>query len=182
MSGGRRIRISTGILAVLVSLSVASPVSAAFPGTNGKIYFQSCGEPCANFDIYAVNPDGSGLENVTDVVTDGAGPPESAFDPSVSADGKVLAFGVDTQATSEIWVMNTDGTGARQLTNDNLLDQEPTISPNGTRIAWNQWSPFPTYTDRDIWVMNSDRSGQQLLFNGFGEDYYPQFTPDGRRS
>lgn len=166
--------------ALALGLVTAPPAAAAFPGVNGKIYFHSCGDPCGNFDVYAVNPDGSGLENVTDVVTDGAGPPESAFNPSVSADGKVLAFGVDTQATSEIWVMSTDGTGARQLTKDNLLDQEPTISPDGTRIAWNQWSPFPGYTDRDIWVMNADGSGQQLLFNGSGEDYYPQFTPDGQ--
>ena len=178
---GRRTALVLAVSAALAVGLIAPPLAAAaFPGANGKIYFHSCGDPCGNFDIYAVNPDGSGLENVTDVVTDGAGAPDSAFNPSVSADGKRLAFGVDTQATSEIWVMNTDGSGTQQLTKDNLLDQEPTISPDGTRIAWNQWSPFPTYTDRDIWVMNADGSGQQLLFDGFGEDYYPQFTPDGQ--
>lgn len=180
MTGRRTALILAVSAALALGLATAPLAAAAFPGTNGKIYFHSCGDPCGNFDVYAVNPDGSGLENVTDVVTDGAGPPDSAFYPSVSADGKRLAFGVDTQATSEIWVMNTDGTGALQLTKDNLLDQEPTISPDGTRIAWNQWSPFPGYTDRDIWVMNADGSGQQLLFDGSGEDYYPQFTPDGQ--
>jgi WD40 repeat protein len=166
-------------LAVLVALLAAVPAQATFPGQNGKIYFQACNEGCG-YDIYSINPDGSGLENVTDVVTDSAGLPDNAFEPSVSADGKRMTFGVDSQATAEIWIMNTDGTGAHRLTEDNLLDQQPSISPDGSRIAWNQWSPFPGYTDRDIWVMNSDGSNQELLFNGSGEDYFPRFTPDGQ--
>jgi TolB protein len=168
------------VFAAAVCLLAAAPAEAAYPGENGKIYFQACNVPCSGYDIYAINPDGSGLENVTDVVTDSAGLPDSAWDPSVSADGKTMAFGVDSQATAEIWVMNTDGTGARRLTEDNLLDQEPSISPDGSRIVWNQWSPFPEYNDRDIWTMNADGSNQQLFFNGSGEDYYPQFTPDGQ--
>jgi TolB protein len=179
VSLGKAVSSVSSVAFVLVaSLLVAAPVQATSPGQNGKIYFHACNVGCG-YDIWAVNPDGSGLENVTDVVTEPAGAPEVAFFPSVSADGKVMAFGVDSQATSEIWVMNTDGTGAHQLTNDNLLDQEPAISPDGKRIVWNQWSPYPEYTDRDIWTMNVDGGGQELFFNGAGEDYFPRFTPDG---
>lgn len=171
-------RCATAVL--LVGLWAVSPAQAAYPGANGKIYFEACDSSGCGYDIYAVNPDGSGLENVTDVVTDSLGPPDNAFDPSVSADGKRMAFGVDSQATAEIWIMNTDGTDAHQLTDDNLLDQRPSLSADGSRIVWNQWSPFPGYTDRDIWTMNADGSGQELLFNGTAEDYSPQFTPDGQ--
>jgi tricorn protease-like protein len=173
--------ISRFVAAVLVvALWAVAPVQAAYPGANGKIYFQACDSSGCGYDIYAVNPDGSGLENITDVVTDSPGEPDNAFDPSVSADGKRMVFGVDSQATAEIWIMDTDGTDAHQLTEDNLLDQRPSISADGSRIVWNQWSPFPTYTDRDIWTMNADGSGQELLFNGTAEDYSPQFTPDGQ--
>lgn len=165
------------ILAILMG---AGSAQATSPGVNGKIYFQACDSICSGYDVYSVNPDGSGLENVTDVVTDQPGSPDSAWDPSVSADGKVMTFGVDTQASAEIWIMNTDGTGAHELTDDNLLDQEPSISPDGSRIVWNQWSPFPDYTDRDIWTMNADGTSQELFFNGSGEDYYPVFTPNGQ--
>lgn len=165
---------------ILVVLVGAGSARATSPGVSGKIYFQACDSICSGYDIYSVNPDGSGLENVTDVVTDQPGLPDSAWDPSVSADGRVMTFGVDTQASAEIWVMNTDGTGAHQLTDDNLLDQEPAISPDGSRIVWNQWSPFPEYTDRDIWTMSADGSGQELFFNGSGEDYFPVYTPDGQ--
>jgi Tol biopolymer transport system component len=172
---------SSIVAALLVAgLMVTATASAAFPGQNGKIFFQSCGDPCGAFNVYSVNPDGSGLENLTKGLTAPEGLPDDAFDPSVSADGKRVAFGVDSQATSEIWIMNSDGSEPLQLTKDNLLDQEPTISPDGARVAWNQWSPFPGYTDRDIWVMNANGSGQELLFNGFGTDLFPQFTPDGQ--
>lgn len=178
MLSARRM-ILAATIAALAFLLGASSAGATYPGVNGKIYFYACDVGCG-YDIWAVNADGSGLENVTDVVTEPEGPPEVAYYPSVSADGKTMAFGVDSQATSEIWVMNTDGSGAQQLTKDELLDQEPAISPDGSRIVWNQWSPYPEYTDRDIWTMNADGSGQQLFFNGSGEDYYPRFTPDGQ--
>lgn len=166
-------------LSALLALLAAAPAQATYPGQNGKIYFHACNIGCG-YDIYAVNADGTGLENVTDVVTEGEDPPQVAFEPSVSADGSRMAFGVDSQATAEIWIMNTDGTAAHQLTDDNLLDQHPAISPDGSRVVWNQWSPFPEYTDRDIWTMNADGSGQELFFNGSGEDYFSEFTPDGQ--
>lgn len=178
----RKLSSSFALVALLAaSLGSASTALATYPGENGKIFFASCGVGgCSHYDVYSVNPDGTELRNLTEALTAPEGPPDDAFDPSVSADGKRVAFGVDSQATAEIWVMNADGSEPHRLTNDNLLDQEPTISPDGSRIAWNQWSPFPGYTDRDIWVMNADGSGQQLLFNGFGTETFSQFTPDGQ--
>lgn len=167
-------------LALVGLLIAATPSLAVSPGENGRIYFHACGEPCTNFDIYSVAPDGGDLVNLTEALTDPVGSPDSAFEPSVSADGTRIAFGVDTQASSEIWVIGADGSGAQQLTDDNLLDQAPAISPDGSRVAWNQWSPFPTYTDRDLWTMGSDGSGQQLFFDGSNTERASQFTPDGQ--
>jgi hypothetical protein len=165
----------------LIAGTTGAPAAdAAYPGENGRIFFQACGEGCGRYDVYSVNPDGSGLENVTDELTAPEGLPDDAFEPSVSGDGTRVAFSVDTQANSEIWAIDSDGGNPQQLTDDNLLDQQPAISPDRTRVAWNQWSPFPTYGDRDIWVMGSDGSSQELLFNGGQEDYFPQFTPDGQ--
>ncbi|HEX7293727.1 MAG TPA: hypothetical protein VF259_04210 [Solirubrobacterales bacterium] len=167
-------------LAVGAFLLAAPPAPAVSPGENGRIYFHACGNPCTNFDVYSVAPGGGDLVNLTEALTDPAGSPDSAFEPSISADGTRIAFGVDTQASSEIWVIDADGSGAKQLTDDNLLDQAPAISPDGSRIVWNQWSPFPTYTDRDLWTMNADGSGQQLFFDGAQTERASQFTPDGQ--
>jgi hypothetical protein len=169
------------LTAALVTLALTAPMArATYPGENGRIYFTARCEVCGQFNVYSINPDGTGLENVTDVVTDGPDLPDSASEPSVSADGKRMVFSVDSQATSEIWIMNTDGSGAQQLTKDDLLDWQPAISPDGLHVVWTQYSPFPTYGVRDIWVMNSDGSAQQLFYNGGQEDRYAQFTPDGQ--
>jgi len=168
------------VLAVLCALTVAAPALAVSPGENGRIYFQSCGNPCTHYDIYSVAPGGGDLVNLTGALTAPEGLPDAAFEPSVSADGSKIVFGVDSQATAEIWVINADGSGAKRLTEDNLLDQAPAISPDGSRVVWNQHSPFPTYTDRDLWTMGSDGSGQQLFYDGANEERSSQFTPDGQ--
>jgi TolB protein len=178
----RKLSSSFALAALLAtSLGLPSTALATSPGENGKIFFQSCGVGgCSRYDVYSVNPDGTELKNLTEALTAPEGLPDSAGEPSVSADGKRVAFAVDQQQYAEIWVMNADGTEPRQLTHDELLDWAPAISPDGNRIAWTQWSPFPTYGDRDIWVMNSDGSGQGLLFNGSNTDGFPQYTPDGQ--
>lgn len=167
-------------LAALGLLSAAASALGVSPGENGRIYFHACGTPCSHYDIYSVAPGGGDLVNLTGALIDPEGPPDAAFEPSVSADGSRIVFGVDSQATAEIWIINADGTGAKQLTDDNLLDQAPAISPDGTRVVWNQWSPFPGYTDRDLWTMGSDGSGQQLFYDGANEERSSQFTPDGQ--
>ena len=175
-------RLSGGLLlfAAVALATAAQPAQAAYPGANGRIFFQGCGDECPHFDIYSVNPDGTELHNLTEALTSGKGPPDNAFQPSVSGDGKLVVFGVDTQAAAEIWIMNADGSDPVQLTKDKLLDQEPAISADGSRIAWNQWSPEGAFTDPDIWVMGSDGSSPELLFNGPGTDTFPQFTRDGQ--
>jgi TolB protein len=167
-------------LALLGTLLMTAPASAVSPGENGRIYFQSCGNPCSHYDIYSVAPGGGDLVNLTGALTNPEGPPDAAVEPSVSADGSKIVFGVDSQATAEIWVINADGSGAKQLTDDELLDQAPAISPDGSRIIWNQHSPVAMFTDRDLWTMGSDGSGQQLFYDGANEERSSQFTPDGQ--
>jgi Tol biopolymer transport system component len=167
-------------LLTLGVLATAAPALAVSPGENGRIYFHSCGNPCTAYNIYSVAPGGGDLVNLTGALIGPEGLPDEAFEPTVSADGSRIAFSVDTQADSEIWVINADGSGAHQLTHDNLLDQAPAMSPDGSRIVWNQRSPFPTYTDRDLWTMGSDGSSQQLFYDGPNEERASQFTPDGQ--
>jgi TolB protein len=80
---------------------------AAFPGTNGKIAFTS--NRNGNYEIYTVNPDGTGLARLTR-------DPNADVEPTWSADGGQIAFRrswVDGSNRSAIFVMNADGSGLR---------------------------------------------------------------------
>src|SRR2546423_12604982 len=60
-------RLAIPFLSLLVLLTVgvlAAPAKAPFPGRNGKIAFTFTVD-FGDWDVYAVNPDGSGLVNLT---------------------------------------------------------------------------------------------------------------------
>ena len=73
-------------------------------------------------DIFIINPDGSGLEQLTRH-------PEADFDPAWSPDGKQLAFVSDRDSSNdsnyEIYQINADGTGEMRLTNNHSTDRWP---------------------------------------------------------
>jgi len=153
--------LSLGILA-LGAAPPAAAVSAAPPP--GRIL-------SSNLGLIGFNADASNLINYT---PDG---PSGASYPSVSRDGKLITFmsGRDDphQQTYHIYVMNSDGTGTRQLTFPGTLslgnntsqpytDYNPVISPDGTKVAF--VSVRDTYTlpsgyiaaFSNAWVINTD--------------------------
>ena len=78
--------------------------------------------------IYAVNPDGINLRQLT-----------TGLDPALSPDGQWVAFTRwDTNqsgGTGSLWVINVDGSGERAVLGDILQPKSPTWSPDGARIA-----------------------------------------------
>ena len=160
-----RMLILLSLLAFLVSPSVSY---AAFPGTNGKIAFDS--NRNGNEEIYVMNPDGSGLSQLT--FSSGA----DSY-PEWSADGTRIVFDSDRDGNHEIYVMNADGTGQTNLTNDPNVDLVPTWSPDGTKIA------FTSRRDgnEEIYVMNADGTGQTNLTNHPAGDAQPAWSPDGAK-
>ena len=78
----------------------------------------------------------------------------------VSPDGRRLVFGSGTMQ-EDLFVIDTDGSNMRQLTNDAALDRRPTWSPDGHRIAFDS-----TRGGRyQIWVVNGDGSNVRPLTN-----------------
>jgi hypothetical protein len=96
--------------------------------------------------------------------------------PGAPAIGKI-AFHSDRDGNFEIYVMNADGAGQTNLTNDPAGDNFPAWSPDGSRIAF--------HSDRDgnfeIYVMNADGSGLGNLTNNPADDAYAAWSPDGTR-
>ena len=74
--------------------------------------------------------------------------------------------------------MNADGTGVRQLTDNDDWDRFPAWSPNGKKIAF--------HSDRDgdeeIFVMNADGTGVTQLTDNFAlNDMFPAWSPNGNK-
>jgi len=137
------------------------------PGT-GRVVFD------ANWDIYAVAVDGSGLKRLTRS-------PAREYDPSWSPDGAKIAYRHqpdEDEARAEIYLMNADGSGKRNLTRSAGQDHSPAWSPDGARIA------FASTRGQDellplIWVMNADGSSPRRVTSIAGE--YPAWSRDGTR-
>src|SRR5262245_43886440 len=100
--------------------------------------------------------------------------------PRYFPDGTKIAFSALLQDTlnSEIFVVNADGTGLKQLTYDAADDDSPTWSPDGTAIAW----VTTRSTNGAIFVMNADGLNPRPLITDCQDGCRePAFNPDGHR-
>jgi len=109
-------------------------------------------------DIYLMNADGSGVVRLTNSVA-------MSVSPTWSKDGKQIAFASNRTSANpsvynandfEIFVVNVDGTGLKQITKNNFSDFAPVWSPDGKQIAFA--SNRDNYAGNDIFVMNVDGS------------------------
>jgi TolB protein len=122
-------------------------------------------------DIFVVRADGSRLRRLTRS-------PAADFDPAFSPDGSLVAYRHQSgdDDTSEIFVMNSDGTGSHAVTR-NHTGWGPTWSPDG-RVLFNSWlddlSTFRAATVR------ADGSGYRRI-PGHIYVEYPAWSPDGTR-
>jgi len=152
------------LLACVVALVfVQGTADAAFPGTNGKIFFEST--RTGSSQVFSMSPNGDSQTNVT------RNRSLNHEDPAVSPSGLKIAY----EYAREVWVMNSDGTGKRRVAANAGDDASPSWSPNGTKIAFSK-------NNADIWVVNADGTGQKrLTFTPGRQERDPAYSPDGTK-
>jgi Tol biopolymer transport system component len=91
------------------------------------------------------------------------------------------------QPNTDIYVVNTDGSGLKRLTDAPGWEDMPSWSPDGSRILYNQWDmksgsleDFAAAT-HTLWVMNADGSGKTCLTDRLGITGQMGWSPDGRQ-
>ena len=143
-----------GLAAIATSaITIAAPASAAVPGDNGKVFFASKPDVGNNYDIYSVNPDGTGTTPLTNNAA-------AELDPSVSPDGAKVAY----VRAGDIWVMNADGSEQAPLTQTAVAEKSPAWSPDGNYIAF----VAPVNGENRVFAMKSDGSEPTPVVKTYG--------------
>ena len=170
---------------------------------NGKtIVFTSVKD--GDLDIYAMNLDGTHLRRLTtEIGYDGGAffSPDSqrvvyrASHPSrpdeVENYRRLLAQNLVEPSRLEIYVMNADGSGKRQVTNNGASNFAPSFHPDGKRIIFSSNLPHlslplegggsgmrPTF---HLYLVNDDGTGLEQITVAGRFNSFPMFSPDGKK-
>ncbi len=105
---------------------------------------------------------------------------------AISPDASRVAFDGDAGNGFDIYVINADGSGLRQLTTDPATDQFPQWSPDGKTIVYDNAGAHEKDDAQfsktaEIYTVPADGSEPptRITHNG-GNDAAPSFSPDGK--
>jgi len=96
---------------------------------------------------------------------------------SLSPDGQKIALAASKKGTTHIWIMNSDGSGATQLTKWDAKDICPAWSPDGTTVAFasnkkGNW---------DIWMVAVNGGEPESLTDSSASEKSPCWSPDSKK-
>jgi TolB protein len=147
-----------------------------------------------DLELYVMNADGSNVRRLTfDKGYDGG-----AF---FSPDGRSIIYRahhpVDAKdqlegeqllkeelvkpTAMELFVINADGSGKRQLTKNGAANFAPFFTPDGKKIIFASNVNDPTGYDFDLFLIGLDGKNLEQITFSKGFDGFPMFSPDGRK-
>ena len=126
------------------------------PGNSRIVYVSD--EKSFSWDIWVMNSDGSGQENLTN------GRVKFPNEPKFSPDSRRILFYAQDRSSSqprrggpdnELWVMNRDGTGLRKVTDNEVDDENPVWGLNGVDVVYS--------VDEESWEASNVFTGEKLF-------------------
>jgi TolB protein len=176
-------------LACAAGMLFAQPAGAVWPGGNGDIVFFKFDFSTFSAQIYSMSSQGQGQTNLSAA---GGGSAQSDVQPSVSPDGKRIAFTRVDQASgsAQIWVMRIDGSRQTDISNNGALASEsgPSWTEDGSKILFIRQPPGsfpgdqgggPATAGGSIWIRRADGRGTPRQVTPGPHDANPALSPDG---
>jgi Tol biopolymer transport system component len=139
-----------------------------------------------------MRPDGSEVVRLTDAVGYDGGPFFSsdgtmivyrAYHPTAADDiadyQRLLEQSLIRPSQLDIWVMDTDGSNKRRLTDNSAANFGPYFFPSGDRVIFSSNMGDPQGREFDLWAVGTDGQNlEQITFRG-DFDGFPMFNSDG---
>jgi len=172
--------------------STGSYNAEATVSKEGRIVFTSLRE--GDLDIYVMNADGSGVKRLTR---------QKGYDggPFFSSDGKMIVYRAfhptDAKEIEEyekniamkqvvggrldLFVMKSDGSDQRQVTNNGASNFCPFFHPSGNQIIFSSNLHAPGGREFNLYLINTDSTGFERITFHPGFDAFPMFSPDGKK-
>jgi TolB protein len=164
--------------------------TAKWSPDGNRMVFSADPEP-DNSEIFIINKDGSGLKRLTHTKGDDS-------HPAWSGDGKKIIF--NSARTSpdlslpwnrqyhEIFEMNADGTGIRQITTNKTTCTYPAYSPDGKKIVYRKvtnepgynWDFSPSLRNSEVFVSDINGANEINISKNAAFDGWPTWSPDGQ--
>jgi Tol biopolymer transport system component len=141
-----------GVYKTIVDLGVQGNAPAFSPdGT--QVAFAGCQSNSSTCGIFVVGADGGSARVLT---TDAGGLPQW------SRDGKRIVYQASEGGHFNVFTVNADGTGRKQLTKGAGQDGQPIFSKDGAHIFWRSDQNGTSWA---IFVMNADGTGARKVIN-----------------
>lgn len=163
-----------------------TPLHPSTSQDGSLIAFESEGVPDRLHRVFLMNPDGTGVRQVT--FTDSSAPNAADTRPVISPDGTMIAF-LSSRNTSDnslrVYTVNTDGSKLQQITVGDFKVVAVAWSPDSTMLAFSGFNfpagtcPFP---NEGLKIINADGTGEQVVAcSRNGATQAIDWSPDGTR-
>lgn len=160
-------------------------------GPDGRIVFTSVRD--GDMEIYSMAGDGSDVKRLTNL----PGPDGGAF---YSPDGTQIVFrgrhpeagtpefveyfallkeGLWRPTSTELYVMNADGSNIRQITRNGAANFAPYWTPDGKRLIFSSNLHNVKGRDFELFLIDADGRNLERVTHHPDFDGFPMFSPDG---
>ncbi len=152
-----------------------------------------------DLDIYTMDADGTHVKQLTHELGYDGGPTFSpdgkwivyrAYHPKTEAEiadyKGLLAQNLIRPTSLEIWIMKSDGSHKKQITNLGAASFGPAFTADGKKIIFSSNYDPVTHAiggegNFELWMMNLDGSGLERITYSDGFDGFPMFSKDGTK-